>query len=174
MKNKSGIARKRLREEFELAGEEEAFQDYAYVTEVIAINYRLMADELPGLGNFQKGLALDLGTGLGNLAVEAGKRYPQLQVIGIDISEQAVKEAGKKAASAQLINVAFQLGDVHKLAFADASVDLVISHGVIHHLRDISAFFLQIYRILKPGALAYLVDLRRDAPDELVKEIAAS
>jgi SAM-dependent methyltransferase len=60
------------------------------------------------------------------------------------------------------------------LVFQDASVDLVVSHGLIHHLRDLPKFFSEINRILKPNALAYLTDLRRDAPEQIIKEVEAN
>ena len=56
----------------------------------------------------------------------------------------------------------------------DNSIDLVVSHGSIHHWRDVQAAFSEIYRVLKPGGLAYLNDLRRDAPQEIVEEVKTS
>jgi len=166
--------KERLAEEFELGSEEEALRDYAHVTSVISINYSLITDELSKLGDFQQGLAIDVGTGLGNLAREIAKRYPELKVIGIDISGQAINESAKKAKEENLNNASFQIGDVHSLAFQDASVDLVVSHGLMHHLKDLPKFFSEIYRILKPDAVSYLTDLRRDAPTDLIKEVEAN
>jgi ubiquinone/menaquinone biosynthesis C-methylase UbiE len=163
--------RVRLEEEFELETEDQAFADYAYVTSMISVNYSLMADELSRLGNFKDGLAIDIGTGLGDFAIEVSKRYPKLDVIGIDISQKAIAEATKKANFENLGNLSFRIADVHNLPFEDASADLIFSHGSIHHLRDPSQAFFEIYRVLKPSALAYLADLRRDAPQEIIKEI---
>ena len=166
--------RERIEEEFELETEEQAFEDYAYIPFVISVNYSLMADELSLLGDFQEGLALDIGTGLGDLAIEVGKRYPRLKVVGIDFSQMAVKKATTKAQSEKLNNIIFQSADIHSFPFKDRSVDLIVSHGVIHHLRDPSMVFSEVYRVLKPNALAYITDLRRDAPDEIVKEVGAN
>lgn len=163
--------RERLEEEFELEDESQAFAEYDYITSFIAVNYSLMADELSKLGNFQEGVAVDLASGLGDLAIEVAKRYPKLKITGIDISEKAVEKARERAKKAKLDNLDFTIGDVHKLAQKDNSVDLVVSHGGIHHWKDVSAAFSEIYRIMKPGALAYISDLRRDAPDEIIKQI---
>lgn len=163
--------RERLEEEFELADEDEALEDYAYVTAVIAINYSLIADELSKLGDFQQGQAIDVGTGLGDLAIEVAKRYPGLKTSGIDISQKGIEQAAIKAKRENLHNLIFRLANAHNLPFADASVDLVVSHGALHHLKDITKVFSEIYRVLKPNAIAYLTDLRRDAPEELIKEI---
>lgn len=161
-------------EELELEHEDQAFQEYVYIASVISVNYFLIADELSKLGDFQVGFAIDLGSGLGDLAIAVAKRYLQLKVKGIDISQKAISEATNRAEKENLTNVDFQLADVHNLSFNDNSVDLIVSHGAIHHLRDVTKVFSEIYRVLKPGALAYLTDLRRDAPQEIVDEVAAS
>lgn len=163
--------RERIEEEFELGSEDEALQEYSYIKSVISVNYNLIADELSKLGNFQSGLAIDIGTGLGDLAIEIGRRYPKLTIIGIDISQKATEIATNKIKAENLNNINFQLGDVHNIPFQDKSADLVVSHGSIHHWKDLNKAFLEIYRILKPGALVYLADLRRDAPGEIVKEV---
>lgn len=105
------------------------------------------------------------------MAIEVAKRYPKLKITGIDISENAVKKARERAKKEKLDNLDFQVADVHKLPQIDNSVDLVVSHGGIHHWKDVSRAFSEIYRIMKSGALAYLSDLRRDAPDEIIKQI---
>lgn len=167
----SGEKRERLEEEFELEDEAEAVKEYSYITSVISVNYSLMADELSKLANSQEGFAVDLGSGLGDLAIEVGRRYPKLNITGIDISQEALTRATEKAKAENLNNVNFQLADVHHLPFENNSLDLVVSHGSIHHWKDPSQAFGEIYRVLKPGALAYLSDLRRDAPEQTVKEV---
>ena len=166
--------RERMDDEFELEHEDQAFQEYVFIASVISVNYYLIADELSKLGDFQTGFAIDLGSGLGDLTIAVAKRYPQLKVKGIDISQKAISEATNMAEKENLTNVDFQLADVHNLPFNDNSVDLVVSHGAIHHLRDAARVFSEIYRVLKPGALAYLTDLRRDAPQEIIEEVATS
>jgi len=168
------IKRERLNEEFELEHEDEAFDEYVHIASVISVNYFLIADELSKLGDFNSGLAIDIGSGLGDLAIAVAKRYPQLNITGIDISQKAIQEATYKIKDKDLTNVKFQIDDAHSLSFPDQSVDLVVSHGTIHHFKDPAKVLSEIYRVLKPNAIAYLSDLRRDAPDDIVKEIAES
>ena len=163
--------RERLEEEFELGDEAEAIEEYSYITSVIAVNYSLMADELSKLLSSQEGLGLDLGCGLGDLAIEVGRRYSRMDITGIDISPEALARATEKAKGENLNNVRFQLTDVHYLPFIDSSYDLAVSHGSIHHWKNPSRAFGEIYRVLKTGGLAYLSDLRRDAPEQTVKDI---
>jgi ubiquinone/menaquinone biosynthesis C-methylase UbiE len=168
------LRKERLEEEFESESEEQAFKDYLGVTNIISVNYSLIADELSCLGDFQEGLAIDIGTGLGDLAIEIARRYPKLKIIGVDISQTAITEAARRIEGQYLNEVSFQLGDVHSLPFSDLSVDLVVSHGAIHHLKDLSKVLFEIYRVLKPNALAYLSDLRRDAPEDIIRQVKMS
>lgn len=164
--------KERLEEEFEIENEEDALREYSSVASTIAANYGLIADELSEVVDLKSGLVVDVGTGLGDLAIEAAKRYPDFSVVGIDISQKALDIARDKAKKENLNNIRFQIGDIHNISFKDNCVDLVISHGVIHHLKNIDKAFSEIYRILKLGAAAYITDLRRDAPEDIVKEVA--
>ena len=164
--------RERLVEEFEIEDEDEVLNEYSSITATISVNFSLIADELSKLINFQRGIAVDIGTGLGELAKEVAKRHPGLQVIGIDISEKSLAIAKQRVKEINLSNLEFKVEDAHRLSFSEDSVDLVVSHGTLHHFKDVSRILLEIYRILKPGALAYLSDLRRDVSEEIVKQVA--
>jgi len=163
--------RERLQEEFEIEDEDQALQDYRHITSLLSVNYSLMADELGSLTCCREGLVVDLGCGLGDLGLEIAKRYPKLSVAGVDISQKAIDEAARRAKAEGIDNVSFELQDVHSLSFADRGIDIVVSHGSIHHWRDVSTVFSQIYRVLKPAGLAYLTDLNREAPEDIVEEV---
>ena len=70
---------------------------------------------------------------------------------GIDISpfsiEQAKKEAGKLGLSEK---TNFSVMDAEKMDFEDNFFDVVVCHGVLHHL-DVKKAFPEIARVLKPG-----------------------
>ncbi len=53
-------------------------------------------------------------------------------------------------------NVPCAVGDNLNLPFADGTVDVVISDGVIHHTDDPSVAFAENSRVLKPGGQMYL------------------
>jgi ubiquinone/menaquinone biosynthesis C-methylase UbiE len=168
------LKRERIEEEFEISSQEEGFKEYSYITSIISVTYNLIADELSKLANFQKGTGLDIGAGLGDLAIEIARRYPQLVIIGVDISQKAIEEAGKKAKNNNIENVRFEFANAHNLPFKDMTFDLIVSHGSIHHWKDPEKAFREIFRLLKPAGLAYLTDLKRDAPRDIVKEVAVN
>jgi ubiquinone/menaquinone biosynthesis C-methylase UbiE len=122
--------------------------------------------------SFSKGAILDLGTGLGDFAREIAKRLPDSSVFGLDISESMLLKGEILAKNQGLNNLKFKLMDVHNLEFEDNSVDLIISHGSLHHWKEPKEVFSQIYRVLKKKGISFIVDLRRDAPSDLLEEVA--
>ncbi|MFH1195151.1 MAG: peptide chain release factor N(5)-glutamine methyltransferase [bacterium] len=55
---------------------------------------------------------LDIGTGSGNIPIVLGKQLPDVEIISIDISEEALNVAASNAATNNLNNVAFIKKDV--------------------------------------------------------------
>lgn len=67
---------------------------------------------------------LDIGCGTGQYSVELARLG--CQVVGIDISEEMLNEARKKAAQENL-NIEFISGDIHELELPENTFDLVLS-----------------------------------------------
>jgi ubiquinone/menaquinone biosynthesis C-methylase UbiE len=57
----------------------------------------------------------------------------------------------------------FRLADAEALEFADASFDLVYSHGVLHHTPDARAAVGEIRRVLAPAGRAVVMLYHRDS-----------
>ncbi|ESY46624.1 MULTISPECIES: class I SAM-dependent methyltransferase [unclassified Mesorhizobium] len=95
---------------------------------------------------------LDIGSGLGGIAVLLAAKYGAAAVIGIDVEPQLIKSARDLAARKGLGGrVIFQLVIPGKLPFADATFDLVFSNDAMLHIADKPALYLEVLRVLKPG-----------------------
>lgn len=164
--------RERIEEEMGGIPKQEAIQEYIGVSKIMGITYCLIADQISEYIQLKQGPVLDLGTGLGNLATEIGKRYPHLHVIGLDISESMVKMAEQSIKEIPSHHLEFITGDAHALDFKDESVELIVSHGAMHHWRNVKTVLKEIYRVLMPNGLAYISDLHRNAPMDVVKQVA--
>jgi len=121
---------------------------------------RVVADvaaaQLPG-----GAVVLDVGTGPGRVPMMIAERCPQLSVSGIDLSPEMMARATAVAARRSGGNsVAFQVADVVALPFADQSIDLVVSSISLHHWDDPAAGLRDIIRVLRPGAQAWIYDIR--------------
>jgi len=111
-----------------------------------------------------QGLALDLGTGPGYVAVELVRWQSGLKVIGLDLAAHMVEKASHYAAWTGFGDrILWPQADGHRLPFADNSFDLVVSSFAVHHWADPLRILNEIARVLKPQGRYYLADLCREA-----------
>ena len=118
--------------------------------------YPSLAEQILNDYAIKEGICLDLGCGSGYLGIEVAKRS-ELTVIGVDIDSVAVRIARNNIKRANLAHrMTAEQGDVHQLRFEDESADLIISRGSFIFWRNISKAFREIYRVLKPGGVAFI------------------
>ena len=91
--------------------------------------------------------ALDLGTGTGQGAFAIAGRFPDAEVVGVDLADAMLAEARRKAPAELAERVRFENGDASALPFPDASFDLVAHANMI-------PFFDELARVLAPGGQA--------------------
>ena len=93
--------------------------------------HHLMALELALEGASTPGHILDLGTGTGVVALALAERYPEAEVVGIDLSPAMIEEAHRKLSPEQGGRVRFEVGDASALAYPDGAFDLVVLSNMI-------------------------------------------
>lgn len=111
------------------------------------LNHRLVAD-----ARLRSGMRiLDLGSGTGYPALLAAHIVGVTgNVVGIDLAEQMLEAARRKAASLKLSNITFKTGDVTTLPFETASFDAITTRFCLMFLPEIPKAVAEIARILKP------------------------
>jgi arsenite methyltransferase len=103
---------------------------------------------------------LDLGCGAGtDLLISAQMVGPEGRVIGVDMTESMLTRARQSAAAMDLHNVELHQSLIESLPVEDASVDVVISNGVIDLVPDKDAAFGEIDRVLRPGGRLQIADV---------------
>jgi arsenite methyltransferase len=122
-------------------------------------------------------VVLDIGSGGGIDTVLAARHVgPTGQVIGLDVLPEmcqrgraAAEEAGV-AASCDLLEC-----EMEAIPLPDASIDVVISNGVINLSHRKSRAFAEIARVLRPGGRICVADLvvNDDLPPEVLSSGAA-
>jgi len=90
------------------------------------------------------GRALDLGTGTGAAALVVARRFPEAEVVGIDIADSMIAAARRKTPPELADRVRFEVGDAAALPFEDAAFQLVT-------LANMIPFFDELARVVAPG-----------------------
>jgi SAM-dependent methyltransferase len=117
-------------------------------------NHWLLGDIEPG------SVVLDLGCGAGtDLLIAAQMVGPDGRVIGVDMTPAMLGRAAASARAMGLENVELHESLIESLPLEDASVDIVISNGVIDLVPDKEAVFAEIDRVLRPGGRLQLADV---------------
>jgi SAM-dependent methyltransferase len=113
------------------------------------------------LGRVEPGaIVLDLGCGAGtDLLIAAQMTGPTGRVIGVDMTSAMLDRARESADAMGLDHVALHEALIESLPLADASVDAVISNGVIDLVPDKDAVLDEIDRVLRPGGRLQLADV---------------
>ena len=105
-------------------------------------------------------VVLDLGCGAGtDLLIAAQMTAPDGRAIGVDMTAAMLDRARDSAVEMGLGNVELQESLIESLPVEDASVDLVISNGVIDLVPDKDAVFDEIDRVLRPGGRLQIADI---------------
>lgn len=80
------------------------------------------------------------------------------RVLGVDIAPEVVEHARSTYGGG---NVSFEVMDVNRLEVDDSSFEAAVSFQVVEHLADVSGYFGEIARVLKPGGTAWLTTPNR-------------
>lgn len=113
------------------------------------------------LGRINPGsVVLDLGCGAGtDLLIAAQMTGPTGRVIGVDMTSSMLSRARASAQEMGLEGLELHESLIEALPLEDASVDVVISNGVIDLVPDKDAVFDEIDRVLRPGGRLQIADV---------------
>ncbi|MDI5967918.1 class I SAM-dependent methyltransferase [Streptomyces sp. SL13] len=122
--------------------------------------YQLIAAQLTRLYGRTGGRVADIGTGPGHLAVELA-RLTEGDVYALDINPAMLELADETVRGTGLEQrISFALGDVHDIPCASQSFDLLASYTCMHHWAEPAKALAECYRILRPGGLMAVIDVR--------------
>jgi ubiquinone/menaquinone biosynthesis C-methylase UbiE len=138
-------------------------------TELSFFQFLDLADRLPSIAKYRNRmlelcpvtdgcLVLDVGCGIGNETTRVAHRIGKTgRVTGLDSSEAIIDEARCRAGGLDA-PVHFEVGDVHSLAFDDASFDVCRAERVFIYLENPTKAMEEMARVTRPGGHVIVFD----------------
>lgn len=104
---------------------------------------------------------LDVGCGIGGSAFYMAEKY-NVRVTGIDLSSNMISIAYERASELKNYDtrslIQFEIGDITKRNFPEASFDVIYSRDCILHIKGKDALFRDFLKWLKPGGRLLITD----------------
>ncbi|XP_065919758.1 demethylmenaquinone methyltransferase-like [Dysidea avara] len=109
---------------------------------------------------------LDIGCGDGYWSYQAA-RYGAKSIDGFDVQEKMVTLARQATSQFNMVNI--KVGDVMDMPYGDETFDVAMSLYVTCNLdrERLSKHFKELYRVLKPGGKAVIVNLAEKSVDKM-------
>jgi ubiquinone/menaquinone biosynthesis C-methylase UbiE len=146
------------------SGEVEAYSSAAAQAHLDAIDNTFVEHAVRLLRGRERGRALDIGTGPGQIVIKLARRLTRWKFVGVDRSLAMIAQAQANLESAGTGlegRVEFQVADGNRLPFPDQSFDLVLCNSVLHHLAEPEKLLSEIVRLVSSRGGILLRDLRR-------------
>ena len=146
------------------SGEVEAYASAAAQAHLDAIDSTFVEHAARLVLQCDRGRALDIGTGPGQIVTKLARRLPRWTFTGVDRSPAMIAQArASLAAAGEALGarVHFDVADGNRLPFPDGSFELVMCNSVLHHLAEPEKLLGEMARLAAPRAAILLRDLRR-------------
>ena len=119
-------------------------------------------------------LIVDLGCGPGNISEKLSERWPEVNVLGIDGSQEMIREAESRIFRSEIINkyrnLNYLCSDIRKIysheIFSRKEITLLVSNSFIHHIIDLDNFFKFIINLSDKETINFHKDLIRPKDQE--------
>ena len=127
------------------------------------------------MGKLQAGeTVLDIGCGAGFDSLIAARQVGDTgRVISVDMTPAMLDKAAAGARQVGITSIEFREGFAEALPADDASIDVVISNGVINLCPDKLAVMQEVHRVLEPGGRIQIADIvvHKEVPQDAKDDI---
>jgi len=113
---------------------------------------------------------LEIAPGAGYLSIELSK-LGKYKITGMDISKDLVEICTKNAEEAS-VEIDFQQGNVSNMPFNANMFNFIICVLAFKNFKEPLKAIQEMYRVLKPGGTALVMDLNRQATMKVMKKVA--
>ena len=112
---------------------------------------------------------LTLAPGPGYLAIELAK-LGSYKIFGLDISKDFV-DIARTNAERTGVEIDFRQGNAAEMPFSDFMFDFIICTAAFKNFKEPLKAVNEMYRVLKPGATALIIDLNRDVSNQQLENL---
>ncbi|MCX5769787.1 MAG: class I SAM-dependent methyltransferase [Candidatus Hydrogenedentes bacterium] len=113
-------------------------------------------------GPADRALALDLGTGPGDIPLRLWRRRGGWKIVAGDVSRAMLDLARAAIGAAGAAGAVWPVEqDAKSAPFRSGAFDVVFSNSILHHITDTGRLWGEVARVSKRGTLIFLRDLAR-------------
>lgn len=109
---------------------------------------------------------LDVGCGSGYFLEEVSRRFPELELVGLDLSATALKQAAKRVPHAE-----FVLADANSSPFSPNYFDAILLNNILEHVPSPVSLVNALRRILSPDGCLVISTPSRYRFDNLIRVV---
>ena len=114
-------------------------------------------------------LIVDLGCGPGNISEKLSDKWPNVNILGIDGSQEMIKKANsslfKNKTTNRFNNLSYICTDIRNIdkskIFSNKAITLLVSNSFIHHIINLDKFFEFIIHLSNKETINFHKDLIR-------------
>jgi len=112
---------------------------------------------------------LELGPGPGYFSPAVAKAVPHGKLVLVDVQQEMLDMAKKRLDAYGVANVEYRTGDALSLPVDDASFDVAFLVAVLGEVPDRTRSLKELHRVLKPGGLLSVTEMRIFDPDAIAR-----
>ena len=122
--------------------------------------------EINNINLSNQDLIVDLGCGPGNISEKLSNMWPEVNVLGIDGSEEMIRkaESRKFKNKNKFANLSYYCSDIRNInsdIFSNQNISILVSNSFIHHVKHIDEFFEFLIKLSSKDTLNFHKDLIR-------------
>jgi ubiquinone/menaquinone biosynthesis C-methylase UbiE len=113
----------------------------------------------------------DIGAGSGYYSFRIAQRFPDSNVVAVDIQPEMLDFIKRRSRELSVSNVKIQLGSIQSVNLPPESIDAALFVDAYHEFSHPYEMMSSIYSALKPGGIVYLLEYRAEDPKVPIKPL---